>query len=452
MDEEKIRDITTEIFDKLMYEDEEVADKFDDMMDFVEYVLEHKKAPLSLVDRCGLTDTEFGMAMMTIKKRLEEKTMSKDLFNRIYEGNIKYGGEFPGDNSTDHIKKGKEQKAIVNGKPNFKYDEKSKWGPIPRTGVGRKEYNVKYSKSGGLIESGIVDPKDMDLLQESDDGPNPLDQADWDHFDDCCNICGSIDHYDNECSENEKDSLGDNGRGFNDGEVCEYCNEVVDEGYCGCGWERSDAAYYDPEENREEDFDEMVGSGRWGEDEELDEDMPIYTKSGRLIERAVKGVISPALKEHVKEQENKKHLLENRIINKRDLDLLEESEKCSKCGAAQTKKNADYSCWGDGICPKCARRVKESYEGDTDTFRPEAEQLADELNMDVDNVLKIMNRASSAEEAADLLCDEYQLDMADADVVYDILGIEGERNRDHLDDFDLSKDEYNEYLSDKRKI
>jgi len=424
MNEEKIRDITTEIFDKLMYNDEEVADKYDDMMSFVEYVLEHKKAPLRLVDNCGLTDTEFGMAMMTIKNCLKENKMD---FEKIYklderrdDYNVTYAktGDLDSveDPDTNKFKQGTNKKPAIKGLPNFEYNN-AKWKGPPTTGVGRKDYNVTYAKRD-LLE-GIIDPKDRDLLNEG-----------YEH------MIAEMDPYSKNCF------------------ICERCgcnhdDDGTDEEACLCP-----ECYGNDIDNLDRDdyVDENDPWDGWDVDDELYESMPTHTKSGKLIERRVKGKASPALQESAKRYQDKKRLIENKIIDKADLDLLEESEKCSKCGAVQTKKNADYSCWGDGICPKCSRKkVKESYEDDMDTFRPEAEQLADELGLDFDSVLEIMNSVSSVEDAAERICDEYQLDMADCDVVNDILGIEGERNRDHLDDFGISIDEYNEYLSDERK-
>jgi antitoxin component of RelBE/YafQ-DinJ toxin-antitoxin module len=65
---------------------------------------------------------------------------------------------------------------------------------------------------------------------------------------------------------------------------------------------------------------------------------------------------------------------------------------------------------------------------DPDTFWNEANAISEQLGLDLDNVLEIMNNASSADEAAMEICDAYQLDTEECDMIYDILDIPGDRN------------------------
>jgi len=88
-------------------------------------------------------------------------------FRKIYECNIEYenGTNGPFDKLDTPIRRGKEQKPAIKGTPNFKHD-KAGYGPIPPTGLGRKDYNVKYSKNGGLLESEIKELKKLNILNE----------------------------------------------------------------------------------------------------------------------------------------------------------------------------------------------------------------------------------------------------------------------------------------------
>ena len=177
------------------------------------------------------------------------------------------------DKSTDHIKKGREQKAAIHGKPDFKYAEKNNWGPIPRSGVGRKEYNVKYSKSGDILEESKL--------------------FEWEEL--------------------------------LDGEICPNCDCEFIDGYCGCGWERSQEWVFDNDDDSanfiDNDYDEQ-----WIKDyESIQENLPTHTRSGKLIERRVRK-ISPALREAFDTYNARQHLIENKIIDENDLDLLEEAE------------------------------------------------------------------------------------------------------------------------------
>ena len=75
-----------------------------------------------------------------------------------------------------------------------------------------------------------------------------------------------------------------------------------------------------------------------------EDEIPTHTKSGKLIERKLNGVISPALKQSLDDFVSKKTLLENKIISKEDLDLLQEDEnegfECAECG--EIGFNPDY--------------------------------------------------------------------------------------------------------------
>jgi len=165
--------------------------------------------------------------------------MSDKLFSKIYENsrrdyNVKYA---KGDVDLEDIQEAPEFRkgngniqGPVDGLPNFEYNDGG-YGPIPTTGVGRRDYNAKYSKTGNLVES-------FERI------------------------------YEETCDEEECDD---------DGAPPQVAN--------------------------------------------LDESFPTHTKSGKLIEQRVpKGTVSPALRESVERQ----RLIESGLIDKEDLDLLNE--------------------------------------------------------------------------------------------------------------------------------
>jgi hypothetical protein len=103
-------------------------------------------------------------------------------FRKIYECNIKYaekGTKGPFDALDTHIKHGKEQKPAIKGTPNFKLDSAG-YGPLPPTGLGRKEYNVKYSKNGGLLESEYKELKKLGILKEDFEEEYIVDENEFD--------------------------------------------------------------------------------------------------------------------------------------------------------------------------------------------------------------------------------------------------------------------------------
>jgi hypothetical protein len=87
------------------------------------------------------------------EEKLEEETR--------HDYNVKYGGA---NGPFDEIYKfangpatqSAEKKPAIKGTPHFKYDE-SDYGPIPRSGVGRRDYNVKYSKTGSILEEKLYE-------------------------------------------------------------------------------------------------------------------------------------------------------------------------------------------------------------------------------------------------------------------------------------------------------
>jgi len=91
------------------------------------------------------------------KLAMKENTMTS--FEKIYECGIKYASKDADlDDVQDkaEIRKPKDAKAAINGLPNFDYDDGG-FGPIPTTGVGRRDYEAKYSKTGKLVE-GVISP------------------------------------------------------------------------------------------------------------------------------------------------------------------------------------------------------------------------------------------------------------------------------------------------------
>ena len=102
------------------------------------------------------------------------------------------------DGDTNHIKSGKNRKPAIKGTPNFEYNNAG-WKGIPPTGYKRKDYEAKYSKSGGLLENKVkispalaesiknyelkksllenkaINKDDLHLLKESDDFYDKMD-------------------------------------------------------------------------------------------------------------------------------------------------------------------------------------------------------------------------------------------------------------------------------------
>ena len=72
---------------------------------------------------------------------------------------------------SDEIKKGGNRPPVIKSSPNRFQRSEPKSDPIPKTGLGRRDYNVTYSRTGSLIEAlvkeGIVDAADVDILRES---------------------------------------------------------------------------------------------------------------------------------------------------------------------------------------------------------------------------------------------------------------------------------------------
>ena len=247
---------------------------------------------------------------------------NEKLFNRIfeeYEASTSGGEDGPWselESEISSVKSGKEMKATINGKPDFEYNDGGN-GPIPRSGLNRKEYEAIYSKSGDIleenqfikesnayvtsfrvdkiikkgIEEGWSDNKIMNKIFSSEKAKMEIDPE---------RVKIHIAKKRNNLMESQLREMMAR---------CDICERTFDS---HDGGDIIDDITYCPD-----CYDER----------ELDEEMPTHTKSNKLIERRQpKGKVSPVLRESIKNFELRKRLIENKIINKSDLDLLEDFE------------------------------------------------------------------------------------------------------------------------------
>jgi len=326
MDKEQIiRDTTTEIIDLMDMPEEYVADYYDDIMQQVEIAFDENQ---NSEDFCRMFYNdyadgiepdagEFTRACKIIydlgKKEYSTKMneSTKINFNKIYECNFSRKGDFkkdlpvspgfPFEGENTSTKSAKEMPAKINGKPNFSYEKATDLlkAREPNEGV---TYNAKYAKTGSLTEA-------LD-----DDYEDEVDDEEWDEYQDM---------------DEEGQGLGTD---FDDDEevpVCERCGAPLEDmdigmtdGLCGdCFQDDLDNHY-----NDDDDFDGMGGDYPTDEDEEeyfatneddeLEESAPTHTRSGRLIERKIPGIISPALKQCFDDFEKLNEMVKNRIIDK----------------------------------------------------------------------------------------------------------------------------------------
>jgi len=204
----KIHELTTKIMDILNWSEEDTADNFDYVMDVVEAAIEDESIPMGTFDKIfGKLDFKqqqdilFEIQMTAAK--LKENKMNFEKIYKISEGSHKpnrlktavkgSNGPFDEWNPKGTANKNGDYRPPIKGTPNFKFDDGG-YGPIPTTGHGRREYEAKYAKKGGLIESkmspalqegisdhkiakqllekNLINVKDLDLLKEDYDDYN----------------------------------------------------------------------------------------------------------------------------------------------------------------------------------------------------------------------------------------------------------------------------------------
>jgi hypothetical protein len=170
--EQALRDTTEKLISFIGMPEEYIPEYFDDIMNEIELAFRNGEQPDSFtesfisnfMDGIDFGENDYGDVVDEIidiyERGYEEYTSesAESLFEdtrRDY--NAKYAGASNG--PFDEIYKtaqgpgttSAEKKAAVTSK-HFKKDDAG-WGPIPTTGVGRSDYNVKYSRSGGLLEA-----------------------------------------------------------------------------------------------------------------------------------------------------------------------------------------------------------------------------------------------------------------------------------------------------------
>jgi len=298
----------------------------------------------AIVDRIGQAKSEYDREeLKQIRSQyMKEQNMNKnELFNRIYEDyNASYSGAENGpwselEAEIGDKKRGKEMPPAIKGTPNFKRDDGG-YGPIPRTGIGKRDYEAKYSKSGTILE-------------ESYEPDYPADP------DDVCEICEAPGYMILGMGPESNMTL------------CKSCYEE------------------ESEEDRKARIDDLMRCGTEGYNplEELEENkLPTHTKSGKLIERRVppKGVVSPALRESIKAYEIRQYLKENKLVDEKDQHLLESEDDedfgvmpsdaaCSVCDTT-----LKFNELGDPYCPQCEPDGRMGDEDD-DYFNVEAAEL-----------------------------------------------------------------------------
>jgi hypothetical protein len=184
--EELLRNATEELLSVIGIPDEYVSEYFDDTMQMLEEHLTHDSDPFEFAEEfvntfqdkldgesfSELVDEASSIYLSTYQEYSGDS--GEELFEEVRRDyNVKYGGA---NGPFDEIYKtaigpgttSAEKKPKIKGTPHFKKDDAG-YGPIPPTGLNRDDYNVKYSKSGALIENkaarkpGIISP----ALQEA---------------------------------------------------------------------------------------------------------------------------------------------------------------------------------------------------------------------------------------------------------------------------------------------
>jgi len=198
---EVVSSAAIEIID--LFPDIEQYDDYDEICDdifkMVEIGIKDGKIPLSYLEH--MSDEKLGHCMTIIKNaksQLTENKMNKETARLIKEGIIDArdaklvedtqiitrGGstlrqyeptyakmsdtDGPFDHFDPHTAANRNgiSKPAVKGLPDFEYNDGG-WGPIPTTGVGRRDYEAKYSKSGKLIERRVKKEVASPALKES---------------------------------------------------------------------------------------------------------------------------------------------------------------------------------------------------------------------------------------------------------------------------------------------
>jgi hypothetical protein len=164
------------------------------------------------------------------------------------------------------------KKSKINGKPHFKFDDGG-YGPIPTTGVGRSDYNVKYG--GSLLTEGKL--KEFNTLENNTD-----DDDFWPE-----NLTGLLNKWFDKNIDQDLDLYD------------------------------TDELYFWIEKAKKRFPKYSI--------EQIESVLESWVSNKSLTERKspkIPKFISPALKEAIKTWETKKHLFENKIVDLEDSDLL----------------------------------------------------------------------------------------------------------------------------------
>jgi hypothetical protein len=175
MDKEQIlRDATEQLINLIGMPEEYIPDYFDDIMQTIEEYIANESSPQEFASAFandfadGIeSDLNFNELVDEISEiyfqAYEEYT--GDSAESLYENtrsdyNVKYGGangpfdEIYKTANSQETKPGSIKPAVKSKPGNWKYNDGG-WGPIPRSGLGRREYEAKYSKTGSILEENI---------------------------------------------------------------------------------------------------------------------------------------------------------------------------------------------------------------------------------------------------------------------------------------------------------
>jgi hypothetical protein len=196
-----------------------------------------------------------------------------------------------------------EKKPVIKGTLHFKKDE-SGYGPIPTTGVGRSDYNVKYSRSGALVEK-------------------KLNEILYDSNDDSYEMAGKELKSTGEKVDANGDKIRNNMRYVFKSPVDNYGDDDAPAVGKKYGWY---PYHFDRDVNKFTDEDLLArdkerGLENYHKTKYGPRDFKYFNEAARKP-----GIISPALKESLESWEIKKRLIENKVIDFKDLDILEEDD------------------------------------------------------------------------------------------------------------------------------